>query len=70
MNDCIHHLAIGTRGLCPACEEERTADPDAWAEYGRHPEGEANWLRMYGEMRAPAPSGGDDGGSVWDDIPF
>lgn len=43
---CIHQAD----GLCPDCLESFQADPNAWIEYGDHPQGIANWQRLLAEM--------------------
>ena len=44
---CDH---TGGNGLCPECQEEFDADPDAWEEFGAHPVGRENWRRLQEEI--------------------
>lgn len=46
--NCIHQEA----GLCPECQEDYDADPEAWHEFGQHPQGIENWKRLQAEMEA------------------
>ena len=48
--DCVHR----EHGLCPDCQAEYDYDPTSWVEFGRHREGEANWLALQEEMAAEA----------------
>lgn len=52
--DCIHRLAAGLTGLCPPCQADADYDPQAWAEYGRHPHGEANARELLEEIARDA----------------
>lgn len=66
---CTHNLIAGKPGLCRTCQEEYDYDPQAWIDYGHHPQGEANWQALQDEIAAdaanrPAPSEPDP------DIPF
>src|SRR5262249_53714744 len=47
---CIH----AARGPCPACQAEYDEDPQAYLEYGDHPQGLANWRALQAEMAAGA----------------
>lgn len=52
---CVHCRA----GLCEACLREYLDDPQAFWDYGHHPEGLARWRRLEEELRrdaAPPPS--------------
>lgn len=48
---CIH--GDGTN-LCPACQEDYDGDPDAWEEFGQHPQGIANYQALLEEIAADA----------------
>jgi hypothetical protein len=68
VNSCIHRLELGSTGLCVACQAECDMDPDAFFEFGQHPQGEANWKALQEEMAAEMASWDD-----WepdDSIPF
>lgn len=64
LNTCIHLPA----GICERCAAERDADPSAWVEFGRHPEGVKRWNALSDQMKAdrcrPRTLKADD------DIPF
>jgi hypothetical protein len=36
---CLH----AQNGLCPKCQADYDEDPQAYVEFGQHPQGEANW---------------------------
>jgi hypothetical protein len=38
---CIH----AQHGLCAKCQADYYEDPQAYVEFGQHPQGEANWKR-------------------------
>lgn len=44
---CIHSES----GLCPACQEDFDADPEAWFEFGDHPAGIERWEALQAEIR-------------------
>ncbi len=48
---CIHGDG---KGLCPACQHDFDEDPSAWEEFGRHPQGLANWQALQAEIAADA----------------
>jgi hypothetical protein len=48
MNTCIHQ----SEGLCPTCQADHDEDPLAWAEFGNHPQGIANWHALQAELEA------------------
>lgn len=61
--NCIHTK----EGFCPDCQESFDADPDAWWEFGEHPEGIARWESFMAQFDIgldPSPL------MVGDDIPF
>lgn len=41
-NHCIHCPA---GQICDACRADHDEDPEAWIEFGEHPQGEENWKR-------------------------
>lgn len=43
---CIHQES----GLCPDCQSEYDADPQAWIEFGNHQKGIENWNSIKAEM--------------------
>lgn len=43
---CIH----SDTGLCPDCRAEFDEDPDAWWEFGAHPQGIENTKRLETDM--------------------
>lgn len=47
---CVHT----ERGLCEACQREYDEDPQAWIEYGQHPEGIVKWEQLKREMAEDA----------------
>lgn len=54
---CIHAAS----GLCPECQADYDEDPDAWIEFGPHPEGIARWkaeeaIQAEWERQNPAPT--------------
>lgn len=64
--DCIH---APHGGLCPDCQGEYDTDPEAWYEFGDHPEGIERTRELEAEMarwRAEASEDPID----WTDIPF
>lgn len=64
---CIHR----DKGLCPDCQAERDADPQAWEEYGRHAKGEARWAALQAEMRAAREElWAETAQKTSDDVPF
>lgn len=58
MTTCIH----STTGLCPDCQAIHDEDPEAWAEYGYHPEGQRRWAALENELaqRVTAEPAEDD----------
>jgi len=52
MLTCNHNHKLNKTGLCDQCEADFDTDPCAFAEYGPHPEGEANWQALLAEMAA------------------
>ena len=66
---CNHNAAAGLPGLCPQCTADEAEDPGAFAEFGPHPAGEANWKRLNEEIAADqAEEGPPVAGDEW--IPF
>lgn len=66
---CIHQ----PKGLCPACEQEYQIDPDAWIEFGDHPDGIQRWKDLQAEMEQDRLNAmaGESGPSTNDpDVPF
>lgn len=47
---CIHRES----GLCPACQADFDADPEAWVEFGDHPAGIERWEALQAELREGA----------------
>ncbi len=45
---CIHR----EQGLCESCQAEYDEDPEAFEEFGRHPEGMRRWAELEAEMEA------------------
>jgi hypothetical protein len=43
---CIH----AQHGLCPKCQADYDQDPQAYVEFGQHPQGEANWRQERDQM--------------------
>jgi hypothetical protein len=43
---CIH----AEQGLCPGCQEAWEADPQAFLEYGDHPDGLERWRALQAEL--------------------
>lgn len=46
--NCIH----AESGLCPNCRADYEEDPGAWLEFGRNPQGIANWQALQEEIAA------------------
>jgi hypothetical protein len=51
---CLHT----TSGLCPACQADYDADPEAWLDYGDHPAGVARTLALWAELAAEQAAAG------------
>lgn len=47
---CFH----ASLGLCSECQAEHDEDPQAWIEYGPHPDGNARWESLQGEIAQAA----------------
>ena len=47
---CVHQ----PRGLCPECQRDADEDPEAWTEFGRHPDGIRRARELEEEMRVEA----------------
>ncbi len=68
---CVHLLAVSADGLCPQCEEDYDADPEAYHEFGEHPEGVRRWKAFQAELAAmPQHDPIDDSGINNDSLPF
>ncbi len=65
---CIHE----PNGLCPACQEEFDADPEAWLEYGCHQDGIRRSRELQEEIEAwhAAQPALEPRADHWADIPF
>jgi hypothetical protein len=44
------------RGLCLDCYDDYLEDPEAWAEWGNHAEGEANMAGLQAELASMPPA--------------
>lgn len=47
---CIHATSAGSAGLCDQCYADYQEDPEAFLEFGDHPEGLARWRELQAEM--------------------
>ncbi len=66
---CVH--GTGDEGdLCDNCLAEYLEDPEAWHEFGEHPQGRENWRDLQADMDAYAAE--RDGMPIVDatDIPW
>lgn len=61
-------MADNAPPLCPRCQAAFDEDPQAWEEFGDHPEGLRSWEELKRELAAavqnPTPP------EAWDGIPF
>lgn len=49
---CNHML--GRTGLCESCKMDYEDDPESYREFGAHPVGVANWVKLRSEMASEA----------------